>query len=131
RDSTYVSRRSPNWIKLKCTHRQEFVVVGYSDPEGSRVGIGALLLAIHDERGELRYAGKVGTGFDTKTLGQLRKRLRHSPPTSRRCRRSRPKRAATGCSPSSSPKCRSPNGRRTAGSAIRSSTACATTSRPR
>ncbi|HMC15021.1 MAG TPA: non-homologous end-joining DNA ligase, partial [Albitalea sp.] len=75
RDSTYVSRRSSNWIKLKCTHRQEFVIVGYSEPEGSRVGIGALLLAIHDEHGQLRYAGKVGTGFDTKTLAQLRKRL--------------------------------------------------------
>jgi len=75
RDSTYVSRRSPSWIKLKCTHRQEFVIVGYSDPEGSRVGIGALLLAIHDEKGELRYAGKVGTGFDTKTLEQLKDKL--------------------------------------------------------
>src|SRR5207249_2760106 len=52
-----------------------FVIVGYSEPEGSRVGIGALLLAIHDEHGQLRYAGKVGTGFDTRTLAQLRKRL--------------------------------------------------------
>lgn len=75
RDSSYVSQRSPSWIKLKCTHRQEFVIVGYTDPSGSRVGIGSLLLAIHDEKGELRYAGKVGTGFDTGTLGALRKKL--------------------------------------------------------
>lgn len=76
RDSTYVTRRSSSWIKLKCTHRQEFVVIGYTDPEGSRVGIGALLLGFHDESGELRYAGKVGTGFDTKTLKMLEQRLK-------------------------------------------------------
>ena len=75
RDSVYVSRRSPNWIKLKCTHRQEFVVVGYTDPAGARVGIGALMLAIHDERGDLRYVGKVGTGFDDDTLKTLQSRL--------------------------------------------------------
>jgi bifunctional non-homologous end joining protein LigD len=71
-DSGYVSRRSPNWIKIKCTLRQEFVVVGYTDPKGSRNGIGALLLGIHDDDGKLRYAGKVGTGFDTATLDELR-----------------------------------------------------------
>ncbi|HEY0856749.1 MAG TPA: DNA ligase D, partial [Albitalea sp.] len=76
RDSVYVSRRSPSWIKLKCTHRQEFVVVGYTDPEGSRVGIGSLLLAIHDEAGELRYAGKVGAGFDTASLKAIDKQLK-------------------------------------------------------
>ncbi|MCH3877454.1 hypothetical protein LZC34_09880, partial [Campylobacter jejuni] len=62
--SPYVSRRSDNWIKLKCARRQEFVVVGYTDPQGARVGLGALLLAYHDEAGQLVYAGKVGTGFD-------------------------------------------------------------------
>jgi bifunctional non-homologous end joining protein LigD len=76
RDSTYVSRRSSSWIKLKCTHRQEFVIVGYTDPSGSRVGIGSLLLAIHDEAGDLRYAGKVGAGFDTDTLGMIEKKLK-------------------------------------------------------
>jgi len=76
RDSTYVSRRSPTWIKLKCTHRQEFVIVGYTDPSGSRVGIGSLLLAIHDEAGDLRYAGKVGTGFDDDTLGMMEHKLK-------------------------------------------------------
>ncbi|WP_235835228.1 DNA ligase D [Piscinibacter terrae] len=75
RDASYVSHRSPTWIKLKCTHRQEFVIVGYTDPSGSRVGIGSLLLAIHDEKGDLRYAGKVGSGFDTSTLATLKKKL--------------------------------------------------------
>jgi bifunctional non-homologous end joining protein LigD len=73
--STYVSGRTRDWIKLKCTLRQEFVIGGYTEPQGSRTGLGALLLGIHDERGRLRYAGNVGTGFDTKTLGALRKQL--------------------------------------------------------
>ena len=71
-DSGYVSRRSPNWIKIKCSLRQEFVIVGYTDPKGSRNGIGAMLLAIHDDEGKLRYAGKVGTGFDSDTLDELK-----------------------------------------------------------
>ena len=74
-DSEYVSRRSPSWIKLKCSQRQEFVIVGYSDPQGSRTGIGALLLGMHDAAGKLRYAGRVGTGFDTRTLAALKKKL--------------------------------------------------------
>ncbi len=73
--SPYVSRRSDNWIKLKCARRQEFVVVGYTDPQGARVGLGALLLAYHDEAGQLVYAGKVGTGFDDAGLAALRERL--------------------------------------------------------
>ncbi len=75
RDSTYVSRRSDSWIKLKCGQRQEFVVVGYTAPKGSRVGFGALALAVHDERGKLRYAGNVGSGFDDALLARLKKRL--------------------------------------------------------
>lgn len=74
-DSTYVSRRSTAWIKLKCSQRQEFVIGGYTAPQGARVGIGALLLGVHDEEGALRYAGKVGTGFDDRTLGALKARL--------------------------------------------------------
>ncbi len=74
-DSTYVSRRSTTWIKLKCSQRQEFVIGGYTAPQGSRVGIGALLLGVHDDDGVLRYAGKVGTGFDDRTLGSLKARL--------------------------------------------------------
>ncbi len=76
-DSLYSGRRSPDWIKLKCKQRQEFVIVGYTDPKGSRSGFGALLLALHyNESGELRYAGKVGTGFSTTTLASIHARLK-------------------------------------------------------
>lgn len=74
RDSPYVERRSSDWIKLKCKQRQEFVVLGYTDPKGSRNGFGALLLGLHDA-GELRYAGKVGSGFSSTTLDSLHQRL--------------------------------------------------------
>ncbi len=74
--SSYVSRRSADWIKLKCQLRQEFVVVGYSEPKGSRSAFGALLLGLHDQdSGELRYAGKVGTGFNESTLASIFKQL--------------------------------------------------------
>ncbi|WP_422419401.1 DNA ligase D [Pseudomonas sp. GZD-222] len=75
-DSTYLNRRSSDWIKLKCQQRQEFVIVGFTDPKGSRAAFGALLLALHDpDSGELRYAGKVGTGFNSSTLSHLHQRL--------------------------------------------------------
>ncbi|MCU1770938.1 DNA ligase D [Pseudomonas sp. 13B_3.2_Bac1] len=75
--SPYVSRRSSDWIKLKCKHRQEFVVVGYTDPKGSRSAFGALLLGLHDrDSGELRYAGKVGTGFNETTLKSILAQLK-------------------------------------------------------
>lgn len=66
--SPYVPRRSDDWIKLKCSQRQEFMIVGFTAPKGSRTGFGALLLAIHEQDGRLRYAGKVGTGFDDRML---------------------------------------------------------------
>ncbi|MDZ5111038.1 DNA ligase D [Pseudomonas putida] len=76
-DSPYSGRRSPDWIKLKCKQRQEFVIVGYTDPKGSRSSFGALLLALHDhDSGELRYAGKVGTGFSATTLASIHARLK-------------------------------------------------------
>ncbi|QQX87180.1 DNA ligase D [Cupriavidus necator] len=74
-DAAYVSARTNTWIKLKCTLRQEFVVAGFTDPKGSRAGIGSLLLGVHDSSGRLRYAGNVGTGFDTRTLAALRTQL--------------------------------------------------------
>jgi bifunctional non-homologous end joining protein LigD len=75
--SPYVSRRSGDWIKLKCKHRQEFVVIGYTDPKGSRSAFGALLLGLHDrDSGELRYAGKVGTGFNESTLKSILAQLK-------------------------------------------------------
>ncbi|WP_431145428.1 DNA ligase D [Pseudomonas alvandae] len=74
--SAYVSRRSSDWIKLKCKNRQEFVVVGFSDPKGARSAFGALLLGLHDvDSGELRYAGKVGTGFNETTLKSIYQQL--------------------------------------------------------
>lgn len=76
-DSPYTGKRSADWIKLKCKQRQEFVIVGFTDPKGSRSGFGALLLALHDDAtGELRYAGKVGTGFNATTLASLHGRLK-------------------------------------------------------
>ncbi|MFI0941533.1 non-homologous end-joining DNA ligase [Streptomyces sp. NPDC021020] len=70
----YAHRRSPNWLKLKCAAGQELVVGGFTEPAGSRLGFGALLVGYH-EGGRLRYAGKVGTGYDTRTLRALRERL--------------------------------------------------------
>lgn len=75
RDSRYVTRRSPEWIKLKCGKRQEFVIGGYTDPKGSRKGIGSLLLGYYDEGGTLRYAGHVGSGFNGASLRHLREVL--------------------------------------------------------
>jgi bifunctional non-homologous end joining protein LigD len=74
--SPYVSRRSPDWIKLKNQQRQEFVIGGYTAPKGSRAGFGALLLGVHDEAtGKLRYCGNVGTGFDADRLADIKARL--------------------------------------------------------
>ncbi|WP_216891650.1 DNA ligase D [Pseudomonas putida] len=76
-DSPYSGRRSSDWIKLKCKQRQEFVIIGYTDPKGSRNAFGALLLALHDnDSGQLRYAGKVGTGFSATTLDSIHARLK-------------------------------------------------------
>jgi bifunctional non-homologous end joining protein LigD len=75
RDSAYANRRSSDWIKLKCHQRQEFVIGGWTDPQGARTGIGSLLLGVHDRSGHLQYAGNVGTGFNEQTLRDLRKRL--------------------------------------------------------
>jgi bifunctional non-homologous end joining protein LigD len=69
-DSTYVSRRTREWLKFKCVKEQEFVIGGYTDPERTRIGFGALLVGYY-RRGKLVYAGKVGTGYDTATLRRL------------------------------------------------------------
>ncbi|HEX5126746.1 MAG TPA: DNA ligase D [Rhodocyclaceae bacterium] len=75
KNSTYTSRRSTDWIKLKCSRRQEFVIGGYTDPKGSRSGIGSLLLGVYDESGALNYAGNVGSGFNVKTLKDIKQKL--------------------------------------------------------
>lgn len=73
-DGPYSSLRTMSWRKIKCANEQEFVIGGFSDPAGSRVALGALLLGTY-ENGELIYRGRVGTGFDEKTLAALGERL--------------------------------------------------------
>jgi DNA ligase D-like protein (predicted ligase) len=70
-DAPYQGGRNRNWLKFKCENAQEFVIGGYTDPQRTRVGFGALLLGYYDRGGELVYAGKVGTGFDNQTLRAL------------------------------------------------------------
>jgi bifunctional non-homologous end joining protein LigD len=67
----YVGGRTRDWLKFKASASQEFVVGGFTDPQGSRAGFGALLIGYYDEKGQLAYAGKVGTGFDEATLASL------------------------------------------------------------
>ena len=73
-DSRYMEGRSRDWLKMKCVLEQEFVIGGFTDPAGSRAGFGALLVGYH-ERGRFRYAGKVGTGYDQRTLRRMRDQL--------------------------------------------------------
>jgi len=98
RDSLYEHRRSPHWLKMKCEASQELVVGGFTDPQGTRVGLGALLVGYYETQGPAKaghyengppeagrqpdeadfvFAGKIGTGFDTKLLLDLRARLDH------------------------------------------------------
>jgi bifunctional non-homologous end joining protein LigD len=83
-DSSYVAKRGGSWVKVKCLQRQEFAIGGFSPPAGSRTGFGALLVGYHDEKKDLVYAGKVGTGFSDRTLRsleeELRRRLSEQPP---------------------------------------------------
>jgi len=74
RDSVYEHRRSKAWLKMKCEETAELVVGGFTDPQGGRVGLGALLVGTFD-KGDFVFAGKVGTGFDTTLLLELRGRL--------------------------------------------------------
>jgi bifunctional non-homologous end joining protein LigD len=76
RDSVYVGARTRQWLKSKCLQRQEFVVVGFTAPGGTRRHFGALLLGVR-EGAKLRFVGRVGTGFDDKTLASMMKRLAH------------------------------------------------------
>jgi bifunctional non-homologous end joining protein LigD len=81
--SRYVHSRSKKWLKFKCVNQQEFVIGGYTDPQGERIGFGALLIGYY-AGDDLIYAGKVGTGYDDKTLRRMSERLsrieRHTPP---------------------------------------------------
>ncbi len=74
-DAPYQSGRTKDWLKFKCENNQELVIGGYTDPQGTRTGLGALLLGYYDSDGQLVYAGKVGTGFDQQTLHRLHDEL--------------------------------------------------------
>jgi bifunctional non-homologous end joining protein LigD len=74
-DAPYRSGRTKDWLKFKCESGQEFVIGGFTDPQGTRIGLGALLLGYYDKNGKLIYAGKVGTGFDERTLRRLHDEL--------------------------------------------------------
>ncbi len=74
-DSPYRHKRSRDWLKFKCAVGQELVIGGFTEPRGTRKGIGAVLVGHYDREGRLRYAGKVGSGFDRDTLAELRERL--------------------------------------------------------
>ena len=74
-DAPYVQARSKSWLKVKCSRRQEFVVIGWSPPEGARKHFGSLLLAAHDADGRLTYTGRVGTGFTAASLKTIKSRL--------------------------------------------------------
>ncbi len=75
RDAEYTPGRGNAWVKTKCVMRQEFVIGGFTEPEGTRQGIGALLIGYYDRRRRLVFAGKVGTGFTVTSARDLRQRL--------------------------------------------------------
>ena len=75
RDKPYRPGRGTDWLKIKCLNREGFVIVGFTDPEGSRHGFGALLAGYYDPAGKLRYCGRVGTGFNSARLTELRSRF--------------------------------------------------------
>jgi len=75
RDRPYEPGRGRSWLKVKCIQEQEFVVGGFTEPKGTRAGLGALLLGVHDKEDGLVYVGKVGTGFTETTARRLRERL--------------------------------------------------------
>lgn len=75
-DAPYVHSRSKKWLKFKCVNRQEFVIVGFTEPKGDRTSFGSIVVGFHDSNGKLVCAGKVGTGFDEETLASLGKKMR-------------------------------------------------------
>ena len=127
RDSPYEHRRSPHWLKMKCEATQELVVGGFTDPQGGRVGLGALLVG-YFEKEDFVFAGKVGTGFDTKLLLDLRARLdalEIAEAAVHQSRRTAAPPRALGASRDRRDRSRSSNGPSTASFAIRGCSACA------
>jgi bifunctional non-homologous end joining protein LigD len=76
KDAPYRSGRGTAWVKVKCVKSQEFVIVGFTEPKGTRAGFGALLLGVYDKDGALTYVGRVGTGFDIRSLKALHAKLK-------------------------------------------------------
>jgi bifunctional non-homologous end joining protein LigD len=74
-DAVYLTGRNRNWMKVKCGRRQEFVIGGFTDPSGSRVAFGALLLGAYDKQGHFHFVGRTGTGFSERSLKELHNRL--------------------------------------------------------
>ena len=74
-DSQYKEKRTKKWLKFKCNKRQEFVIIGFTDPEGERIGFGALLLGYYDDN-KMNYAGKVGTGFSDDLLKSINDKIK-------------------------------------------------------
>src|SRR5699024_10587999 len=74
--SAYSGGRNRHWCKIKCSRDDDFVVVGFTDPRGARIGFGSLLLGTYDNNAKLVYSGRVGTGFKQQKLRDLRARLR-------------------------------------------------------
>lgn len=74
-DAPYKHSRSGDWLKFKCSNQQELVIVGYTEPQGQRVGFGALLVGFYENE-KLHYAGKVGTGFSDRELEDLLKKMK-------------------------------------------------------
>src|SRR5262249_46512599 len=71
----YAGERTRDWVKVKCSQRQEMVIGGFTDPQGARSEFGALLLGVYEPDGTLSYSGKVGTGFNEETLRSVRRAL--------------------------------------------------------
>jgi bifunctional non-homologous end joining protein LigD len=84
RDRPYRPGRGSDWLKIKCHNQDEFVIIGFTEPSGQRHGFGALILGCYDRDGQLRYAGRVGTGFSDAQLAEMRPQLdsigRRDPP---------------------------------------------------
>lgn len=74
-DAVYLAGRNRNWMKVKCGRRQEFVIGGFTEPSGSRLAFGALLLGVYDEQGQFHFVGRTGTGFSDRSLKELHNQL--------------------------------------------------------
>ncbi len=133
-DAPYRAGRGHGWVKVKCLGREEFIVLGWTPPGGSRTGLGSLHLGYYDPQGRLHYAGGVGSGFSEQELARLTKRLADlairsakiaGSPRASRCRT-----RSGGFSRSLSRKCSLPRGPARAACATRSISACGKTRRP-